>query len=465
MYIMYHALLFTVLCWITSPTVAKIPRFGSETSNIEDKLNTKNPLREASDLWSSLPGLLEPKDLLQPRSFANSAQLLTYTPKLSVDEASTRFNISVAISGCKHGVRWSTVAGPYTFANGTNKRDTAVGEIIDNLKTFRMNTLDHLDADQAMANHTLTLAQNVATVSNDMLQNQLICKDLVQHSGSEILHDELRKLLWDQQKIKKEIRELGVLIFASAVAGLLGGLVTGLGAAYNLAPDPPPDFDLLPGIWLPSVLETLNISSEADVLTALAQVPGQRPEDVGKITFYNYFRERYGQAFTRGRQLQLRNTGIITGITVFIATLSAGIVTDIMSRRRLRGEQAAAANIFLAQANGALQDIAPFVAAQPAVPVEPADGTPLVTPAVPTFTSVSLSPSASPSSSPGPVIGADCLNAPEAAAFTGSLGALEMTALGSPPPVDLDVQPFNQVQQEMLNEVLIDGVCQVQGGL
>ena len=438
---MHHIPLFIVLCWTASSTIAKTPRFGSGISNTDERPDTQRPSSGGTlDLWESLSDFLDPQSLLQPRRFANSAQLLTYTPRPSLDDGSAMFNISVAISGCKHGVRWSTLAGPYTFANGTTKSNTAVGEIIDNLKTFRGHTLDHLDADQAMANHTLTLAQNVAATSNDMLQNCLICKDKDQHSGTEIIHDELRKLLWDRQKIKVQIRELGVLLFASAVAGVLGGLVTGLGAAYNLQPDPP----VLP-----------SLGSYFAITSGFAPI----------LDPFNASIADFNEKAIKDRQIQIRNTGIIAGITIFIATLSAGIVTDIMSRRRLQGEQAAAANIFLAQANGALQHIGPLVAAQPALPVQPAVGTPLIMPALPTSSSVSSFPSPSPSSSPPPASGAGCVSAPEAAAFTGSLGALEMAALGSPPPVDLDVLPFNQVQQEMLNEVLVDGVCQVSGGL
>ena len=421
--------------------------FQTITSDVEDVKN----------LHKALSDLLDIDHTYERRDFGSTMQLLTYVWDQAFEDEITRGNISIAISGCQHRARWSTVVGEYTFAEGRINRNTTFGEMTDDLKALKSSKLDHFDSEQALANHTLTKARSVAAMSNDILQNHLICKDSMLHSGSEIIHDELRKLLWDRQSVTAQIKEYGVLLFASTLAGLLGSLVTGFGAAYNLHLEPP----------------TYPFNTFVALLQS--QQPGFLPPNLqASIADYllygpsNKFLASYQSAFSKYQQdisirkLEARNTVIVTGATIFIATLSSGIVNDIMSRRRLRGEQAIAANALLAHEQGVLTDIINrVIAGQQYVPAHTTGNSPIAAPATPSSTSFSTSYLSY--YAPPRIFerGLGCVSAADAAAIAASMNQVDTTAPESQPPTNINIQPHDRIEQELLTEVLVDERCQI----
>ena len=413
------------------------------------------------DLSESLLGLVDDHEWLAKRNFANSAQLLTYASDNVLGETEGRFNINIAISGCKHRVRWSTKAGRYTFADGHTSEGVTAGEIIDDLKTLKMNTGDHLDFEQALAQHTLLRAQSVATTSQKLLDDHLICSSSVNHTGGDILHDELRKLLWiDIEEVRRFSIDFRILTYASALAGAVGGAVTGLGTArilYSSLGEPPVS-KLVRFIREEYGLEVTATDPSGDNNDKLPSSIRSDPTlsmafASASIDTLQYERER-----SQAKKTGIR-TGFTAGLTVFYATVTAGVITNISSRRRLRGEQAAAANILFAQVNGLLTEFSRQFAVDTSGYLRITGmSAPLASTSTRSSSGLtSASSLVTPSPSPGSSI--DCVSPVDAAAFAGFLGLLdttssELSSLGLP-----DTQPFSQIEHEILNEVVVQGGC------
>ena len=385
---------------------------------------------------------------LVQRDFTSSLHLLTWSAVLPSDggSAETKYNISLAVGGCKLGARFNTFAGAYTLSNGSTKPDATVGDIATDLKAIQRSAPSRLDAEYALGNHTYTMAKAVAEASNALLNDHLLCRDTVKHTGEEIIHDELRHLLRDRQQVKSTIREAGVLLLASTIAGALGGIISGWGAAYNLYIDSPELDTALVAVGGFLSVPGNGFGIDSVVIKTLY---GANQASVSKYEHDN-----------RIAKLQARNNGIMAGVTTFFATLSAGIVTAYMShRRRMRADEALSADVLLAAAKHFLDKYNADLAAQAARGAQ-------ITGSIVSWTASRASASSPSSSVPSaPAIGGtSCVNPADAAAYAASLDQVDSAALGLPPLGDIGIMPEAQAAHQ-LHEVLIGTACQAGLGL
>ena len=132
--------------------------------------------------------------LNQGRSAATTRRMISYATIPSPTETAIGFNISMDISGCKRGVRKTTMAGIYTYSNGTTQGNTTIGDILADLKAIKREAPDSHAADRLVWDHTLASARTVRDMGNLLLDGGLVCTT-AKPSGQSI-HNELRRLLW-----------------------------------------------------------------------------------------------------------------------------------------------------------------------------------------------------------------------------------------------------------------------------
>lgn len=134
------------------------------------------------------------------RSPTSQPQLLTYIKKRHQGQTTNIFNITVLLGGCENGINASTVAGIYTFFNGTTREQVTVGAIDADLR--------HMEgAEQTLSSHTIRNARIVRAQSNNLLVNHLKCKDPPRGSAADIDRNKLRRLLWLSPDANMVIRE------------------------------------------------------------------------------------------------------------------------------------------------------------------------------------------------------------------------------------------------------------------
>ncbi|KAL8688313.1 MAG: hypothetical protein Q9218_005747 [Villophora microphyllina] len=401
-------------------------------------LSRRNLAIETQEMW--LPKTQGSTGEVSKRSTVPQPRLLTYITKHQQGQTTNIFNITVLLGGCENGINASTIAGIYTFANGTTREHVTVGEIAADLR----------DTERSLSSHTISNARIVSTQSNNLLAHHLICKDPPRGSAADIDRNELRRLLWLSPNAKMVIREYTTIIVSSIIAGGLGGLVGGLGAAYNLIIGPYSDLDP-DGSLCPAYQETakttynklrelnldlterLNLPN--DWREALEPVIGHRNQtdeeylrsrgvDEATIALFEYYLDFYSIAnedvlTTCGSNMkqqyeyaialrQAHNNGIIAGITTFCATLSASIITDLSARRRMRQTEALPPHIYMALMRRLLQE---FEARGGNTAATSAAATSDI--AAATSSSTTSSSSSSPSASPPPLI--DVCTTPEEA--------------------------------------------------
>ena len=244
---------------------------------------------------------------LEERSFTASPRLISYTWFPPPSQNVIGFNISVDISPCARGLKSYTNAGIYTHSNGTTLDNATAKDILEDLKAMRREAPDQYAAERMLWNHTLTIARGVQDMSNRLLDGDLICESTEEISSGEITHNELRHLLWFARPTPNEIWHFSIMLASSGIAGIVAGGATALAA------------------W---VVDYRN----------------------------NHGDERHNKTLT---DREVRNEYIIVGITTFIATLAADIVSELQARRRerIRIAEAWAASLFFTMSSQALRDL------------------------------------------------------------------------------------------------------------
>ena len=170
--------------------------------------------------------------------------LLSYAASYDTSEGPVAHNISLDISGCENSAHLDTVTGPHTYNDGTTNDEATVHDILSDLSSVTQRVRSRRGAEIMYARHLLVVAQMAQRRSNDLLDNHLLCKSSSPASNGETVHSELRHLLWgwpEISEVEKVATEYVVILVASTVAGALGGVIIGLGAAYNIyisGPDP-----------------------------------------------------------------------------------------------------------------------------------------------------------------------------------------------------------------------------------
>lgn len=237
--------------------------------------------------------LVEDFGLLDKRSSTRTPSLMSYTWAPPASEVAPGFNISMDASGCGGSGNKSTIAGIYTYSNGTTEDDATVGDILADLKAMMRNTPNLYIAESVMSRHTLTAARTVQAASNKLLDGGLICTTTTETSSGEVVHNELRRLLWLSRETR---REMLFLVRGSLSSAFASAIIT--------------------------AVFTLSVSAAAGAPDPLA---------VGLNAF-------------------------IAALSTFISTLSACIVEYQGRRRRIRAIEAFPAAVSLAVMRRAIQD-------------------------------------------------------------------------------------------------------------
>ena len=384
---------------------------------------------------------------LEQREVNPDPHLYSYKFTYHDDAGETTFNISLFMSNCKTGVSPTTVAGIYTFHNGTTIVNATVGDISADLLK-----LEREDTQERMAHHVLRNVRFLARQSNTMLDRGLVCKPLPQTHRRTSIHDELRRRLLSWPETKIVIQEYTTIIVYSVIAAGISGIITGLGASYNLYLENPGH----PEAWIGgygersvpfnntasnallvekcrSSLEALRefenwqsrlggLGSDAKIAQYLDDLDlyfrrknGKPPqfdpdsdEDFPKNDRFQIVLKVFAQNWVAAEQfadhnkifesniheawsalgmggwincaisdtmsklaynihgrdiedyriakLQARNTGIISAITTFCASLSANIIVDLSTRRRMRCVEAFPSTVYIVMMRKALRD-------------------------------------------------------------------------------------------------------------
>ena len=308
--------------------------------------------------------------------------------------------------------------------------------------------IEILTPTSSTADHILRNTRFLYKQSNDLLDDQLICKPSPKAHGGERIHDELRRRLLSWPEAKIVIQEYTTIIVSSLIAAGISGVITGLGASYNLylknpgnSMDNPPDVRLAPllpfnnsasnqdvinicyhaertldeasewakrvGHLTPSEVdkyfgaltryfryhdinpphvtsdpkerfpEHLRFLEDLQKIALRGEYRGYRdfPWSIGDNEYYNLVRERdlyceLSEAMQKLAinthndevrkykiaKLQARNTGIISAITTFCASISASIIVDLSTRRRMQYADAFPSAIYISMMRRAIKD-------------------------------------------------------------------------------------------------------------
>ena len=99
------------------------------------------------------------------------ARLISFTQSPSRNVPG--LNLSMDISGCGRSVHRDTLAGIYTYSNGTVQDDATVGDILVNLKALRQKASDSHSINNVISNHTLAVARKLEKTAIGMLEGAL----------------------------------------------------------------------------------------------------------------------------------------------------------------------------------------------------------------------------------------------------------------------------------------------------
>ncbi|KAI4208889.1 MAG: hypothetical protein LQ351_008123 [Letrouitia transgressa] len=397
---------------------------------------------------------LESPAQLFPRDFSKSSQLWTYHTTQSTNEGITRYNISIDLSKCGRSLHLNTTAGIYSFANRTVKDHATSSDILNDLRSIKRAAPNLHVAEQRLANHSLTIAKQVSVETNSLL-HRLVCKNEDQETDVKQVHDELRRLLWDRTGFSGIVKDYVVIFFASTVAAGLSGPITGLGAAYNIYLQHPQLGNCPVEDIIDLLHKTIDIVYYGDQrFTKNDELVASLSADLSQ---YQYQRQI--------ALLQARNNGIIAAVATFMATLSAGIISDVTARNRMHVRGALPQHILLAAArkfvndHNAAQVVQSSLAAQVThlgnAPSFRSSSSPPQSPSVTPFSSVSPAPPSVPSEGAG-----SCISMNDVAFFTSTLGQIDPSAMGILQPQGLELQAFDLMNQQILDEVIVHGHCQ-----
>ena len=161
---------------------------------------------------------------LEKRLYTANRRLISYTWTPAPHETGTGFYISMDISTCRRGLKRHTIAGTYTYSNGTTANLATFGDILDDFKSMRQNAPTPQLGEPTIMNHVLTAATQSRDRTNKFLDGGLICKP--PGSNLDTVHNELRRLLWYSvsDNGRKRIREFSILLGTSSIAGTVAGL-------------------------------------------------------------------------------------------------------------------------------------------------------------------------------------------------------------------------------------------------
>ena len=133
------------------------------------------------------------------------------------------YNITMLTSGC-NSIRRNTIVGVYDFLNGTRGSRVTAGDIYEDLRTLQRSTPDLNEGQLLLGDHVLSNIKQAEAQTLEALKEILPCEDLNPVTSPEILHDELRRLLWDGDVTD---RQVGVFMGGALAAGAISG-----GVAY-----------------------------------------------------------------------------------------------------------------------------------------------------------------------------------------------------------------------------------------
>ncbi|KAI4145703.1 MAG: hypothetical protein L6R39_003722 [Caloplaca ligustica] len=177
-------------------SIALLPFKASAVADVQSEDSFEEDLREF---------LAEDVNILDRRSAANKPRLLSYSWEPPPWRGIPGFNISMDFSGCARSVKKDTTAGIYTYSNGTTQDDATAGDILADLNAMRKDAPDPLTAESVMGHHMLTGARTVEAMSNKLLDGGLICESPTGAPNGEVVHDELRRLLWWSPEARREM--------------------------------------------------------------------------------------------------------------------------------------------------------------------------------------------------------------------------------------------------------------------
>ncbi|MCJ1277054.1 hypothetical protein MMC21_004863 [Puttea exsequens] len=141
------------------------------------------------------------------------------------DTANIGYNISVDLSGCNTGLKYTTNIGVYTFTNGTTSNSTTLKDMVTDIWTLKHS---RTTPNIRYANHTGVLAQLAMDEANAVLGNGLACLNQttslsITQPPDMLIHTELRKLLANAHSYWSSV-VLSAAFGAAVGAGLAAGL-------------------------------------------------------------------------------------------------------------------------------------------------------------------------------------------------------------------------------------------------
>ena len=162
------------------------------------------------------------------RGYMSTARLISFTQSPSRNIPG--LNLSMDISGCGRSVHRDTLAGIYTYSNGTIQDDATVGDILVDLKAIRQLASESHSVNNVISNHTLAVARKIEKTAIDMLDGGLICKSTRGSETNSLIHSELRRLLWLSPEARGRARafslRLSIILAKSiGVGGIAGGVI------------------------------------------------------------------------------------------------------------------------------------------------------------------------------------------------------------------------------------------------
>ena len=131
---------------------------------------------------------------IEGRGHKGVPRLLSYASSPSW-KAFPTFNLSMDISGCGYSVNKNTLAGIYTYQNGTTKYDATVGDILKAINEIANHVPDLQTAESRLSEHLTFSSKIVQARANRLLDGGLVCKSSATSRNTDVVHTELRRLL------------------------------------------------------------------------------------------------------------------------------------------------------------------------------------------------------------------------------------------------------------------------------
>lgn len=185
-----------VVTWVAC-SLAVIATLTTERSN--DSGSDTTLISEILDFMD------EGNGSLAKRAFEQTPDHMSFLWNRTTDGEETRlYNFTVLLSGCG-SIRRDLEIGPYIYVNGTFQDNASVGDILDDVRIAKKKAKDLHEARRTLINHALKFGLRVRNDTKEVLDhsdskqsNSTICKSSISVSTSvnEIIHTELRRLLW-----------------------------------------------------------------------------------------------------------------------------------------------------------------------------------------------------------------------------------------------------------------------------